>query len=103
MIASEVYKKNPNIHLRKIADEYVLVPVVGNIAEMEALYNLNASGGFVWERLDGIKSIHQIAEEVVEEFDIDHETACRDIIEYMEDIPELIIRVNTEADLIADE
>ena len=38
---------------RRIAGEYVLVPLVSHGADLDAIYNLNAVGAFIWDRLDG--------------------------------------------------
>jgi methyltransferase-like protein len=64
---------------RRIAGETLLVPVSGAVADLEALYVLNEVGAFVWERLDGRRTVREIAEAVVEEYEIGLDEAERDV------------------------
>ena len=71
MDINAIPKKNSKIVARKTGSEYVLVPVRDNIADMEAVYTLNETGAFIWDLIDGKRSIKEIAEELVKEFEVD--------------------------------
>ena len=55
---------------RLIEDELIIVPLVAGIGDMEdELFTLNDSGKAIWSKLDGIRSLRQIAHELAEEYD----------------------------------
>jgi hypothetical protein len=80
---ADVYKKSPTMVFRKIADEYVLVPIRREAADLEKIYTLNDVGAFVWEQIDGERTVQQIVDLVAEEYAVAAEQAERDVIEYM--------------------
>ena len=89
-----VVSHSPDIVTRKTGNEYVLVPLANNIADMNRLFTLNESGAFIWELIDGEKNIRAIVERFTEEFDIESETATRDVLAFMENMSNyLIIRL----------
>ncbi|HNR40716.1 MAG TPA: PqqD family protein [Bacteroidales bacterium] len=89
-----VVSHSPDIVTRKTGNEYVLVPLANNIADMNRLFTLNESGAFIWELIDGEKNIREIVERFTEEFDIESETATRDVLAFMENMSNyLIIRL----------
>jgi len=76
-----VYRKSPTMVFRKIADEYLLVPIRGDAANLEKIYTLNDVGDFIWEQIDGVRSVQQIIEAVVHEYDVTPDEAERDVTE----------------------
>ena len=55
-----VFSHSPDIVTRKTGNEYVLVPVANNIADMNSVYTLNETGAFIWELIDGKRNIEEI-------------------------------------------
>ena len=49
----KVYKKSDSIVSRKIADEFILVPIRQNVGDMESIYALNETSARIWELIDG--------------------------------------------------
>ena len=45
---------------RKTGNEYVLVPITNNIADMNSVYTLNDTGAFIWEQINGKRNIEEI-------------------------------------------
>ena len=80
------YKRNANFVYRKIENETILVPIKNNVGDMSCIYNLNEVGAFIWERLDGEKTVNDILNMVVEEFDITAEDAKIDVYDYITDL-----------------
>ena len=70
-VASErVYVPSEDIVAREIARELVIVPLAAGIGDMEdELYTLNPTGRAIWDRLDGRRSLRNIAVELAAEFD----------------------------------
>ncbi len=69
---------------RRIAGEYILVPLVGRGADLDSIFNLNRVGAFVWERLDGGTNGSAIVDGLVDRFAVDRATAEADYVGFIE-------------------
>ena len=76
---NSVYSHSAHIVTRKTGTEYVLVPVANNIADMNSVYTLNETGAFIWELIDGKRNIGEIIDRVTEEYEIDRDSAAKDV------------------------
>jgi hypothetical protein len=76
--SAKTYRRDPEIVCRRVATEIILVPIRHNVREV-GLYTLNEVAGFVWDRLDGARPVDALVREVVEEFEVDEQTAREDI------------------------
>lgn len=76
---------------RKTGNEYVLVPVTDNIADMDSVYTLNETGAFLWEQMDGKKNVEEIIDDLVNEYDIDRETATSDVLLFVDNMSKYLI------------
>ncbi len=91
---NSVVSHSPEIVTKKTGNEYVLVPLASNIADMNRLFTLNESGAFIWELIDGEKNVGEIVAKFTEEFDIESEAAAKDVLSFMENMSNyLIIRL----------
>jgi hypothetical protein len=90
-ILKSVPVRSPSIVTRKTGNEYVLVPVANNIADMDSVYTLNESGAFIWELIDGKKCIEDLIEEVIKEYDTDRETATTDVLSFIDSMSKYLI------------
>ncbi len=86
-----VFSHSPNIVTRKTGNEYVLVPVANNIADMDSVYTLNKTGAFIWELIDGKRTVDEITGAVTDEFDTDRATASSDVLTFLENLKEYLI------------
>jgi hypothetical protein len=75
----EVYKKKDDIVYRKLAGETILVPISGRLADMQMIFALNPVGEFIWEELDGSRTLQQIREDIQSSFDVAREEANADL------------------------
>ena len=75
----EVYKKKSDIVYRKVAGETILVPVSGRLADMQRIFALNPVGEFIWDKLDGSRSLQQISDDIQRFFDVTGEEANADL------------------------
>ncbi len=64
---------------REIAGETLIVPVSGNVADLESIYTLNEVGGVIWGLLDGQRSDNEIVDAVCAEFDVERDRAQADV------------------------
>jgi hypothetical protein len=80
----DVFERSDRIVGRRLADEYVLVPIVGRGADVDSIFNLNRVGALIWERLDGRASGQDVVEAIVERFEVDASRAADDYAEFIE-------------------
>uniref|UniRef100_UPI004055E593 PqqD family protein n=1 Tax=Candidatus Electronema sp. TaxID=2698783 RepID=UPI004055E593 len=66
---ADVFRHADNIVTRKVMDETLLVPISGDLASMDNLYTLNETGAFIWQMLDGSRSVAEIAALMAERYD----------------------------------
>ena len=76
---------------RKTGDEYILVPIADNIADMNSVFTLNETGAFIWEQIDGQKSIEEIIRLLELEYETDHETAVSDVLSFIERLERYLV------------
>ncbi|NTU52716.1 MAG: PqqD family protein [Chlorobiaceae bacterium] len=82
-----IYVQSEDVVSRIIEDELIIVPLVSGIGESDDdLYTLNETGRAIWSRLDGAKSLNQIAEELLEEFETEAETVQKDLLGLVEEL-----------------
>lgn len=86
-----IVTQSPSIVTRKTGNEYVLVPVANNIADMNSVYTLNETGAFIWEQIDGKKSVKDLIEILIVEYQIDRETATEDVLSFIEEMKKYLI------------
>lgn len=80
---NKVYKKNDDIVHRKIADETILVPIRGTLADMEKIFSLNPVAENIWSQIDEKRSLLDIRENILETFDVEKEQAESDITDFI--------------------
>jgi hypothetical protein len=88
---NSIVSQSPSIVTRKTGNEYVLVPITNNIADMNSVYTLNETGAFIWEKIDGIKNIEEIIHELIIEYDIDSDNARTDVLSFIENMSKYLI------------
>ena len=77
---------SPDVVARRVAGEYLLVPVRSGAAEMDYLFTANEIGSEIFGLLDGARDGCAIARHLSEEFEVDEETARRDVLEFLQDL-----------------
>jgi hypothetical protein len=85
----DAFARGARIVGRRIAGEYVLVPLVTHGADLDAIFNLNAVAAFIWERLDGRTTGETIVAELVEAFDVGAERARADYLGFVSQLQAL--------------
>ena len=85
----KVFQKNENFVFRQIDDETILVPIKNNVGDMGSIYNLNEVGAYIWEHLDGEKTLSEIKNKIAVEFEVSPETAEEDLMEFVNQLEEI--------------
>jgi len=86
-----VYSHSRNIVTRKTGNEYILVPVANNIADMNSVFTLNETGAFIWEHIDGERNTEDLIDCLVAEYEIGREEAESDVVSFLEDMNKYLI------------
>ena len=87
---NRVYKQKPNCISRKVEDEMVIVPIREDLADMDYLFTLNETAAFIWNHLNGRRDLAVIAELLTEEFEVDYQQACQDVLHTISEIREFV-------------
>jgi len=82
----KVYKKSDSIVSRKIAEEFILVPIRQNVGDLESVYTLNEVAARIWELIDGKIKVREIIDKIVEEFKVTPEEAEKDLLEHLQQL-----------------
>lgn len=78
-----VLKQDENVVARRVADEDLLVPIRGRLADMQRIFALDPVASHIWSRLDGRTPLRAITASVVAEFEVDTEQAGHDVMAFV--------------------
>ena len=81
---ADVFRRSDDVVGRRVAGEYVLVPLMGRGIDADGIYTLNRVATAVWEALDGARAGSQVVDVMVHLFEVDQETAERDYLDLVE-------------------
>lgn len=80
-------KIRDNYILRSVAGENLVVPI-GASVNFNSVITLNDTGKFLWENLTAEKEEAELVEALLGEYDVDRETAERDVAAFIEKLKE---------------
>lgn len=69
--------------LRQIAGEYVILPTGGTTLQFNGMITVNEQGAFLWERLCGGTTRDELVDAMLEEYEVDRETAQADVDDFL--------------------
>lgn len=95
MMLEKTFAKKTSIVTREVAGETILVPITGNIANMQKIFSLNPVGEFIWSKMDGTLAASEIVTLLQGEFDVEKHEAEADCIAFLQSLleTELIVEV----------
>ncbi len=70
----------------EIMNEWVLVPNVSSRIQIDGLLTLSESGVFLWKQLSNEKSKDELVSSILEEYEVDRNTAELDVKKFIEDL-----------------
>lgn len=73
------FEKHPSVVTRQVAGETILVPISRSIGNEPCLYTLDETATFLWERLDGRRTGHDLAKELTLSYEVSEEQAGSDV------------------------
>jgi hypothetical protein len=83
------YEKNAGMVSRQIGDEFILVPIRRNVADLESVFTLGGTGVRIWELLDDRPTGRELCERIVEEFEVEPTQAESDVLEFLQQLKEI--------------
>lgn len=98
-------KTNKEYMLREIAGETVLVPTGSASQKLNGMIRLTESAAYIWKQVDTAADLEEIVARVQDEYEVDEDTARRDIYGFLrelyvrgivQDIPELELEMSGE-------
>ena len=81
-----IFAKQDNFITRNIAGEILVVPISGQIGDLDCVYNLDEVSSFVWNKLDGATKVSDLAQAVHREYTVTLEESTADVIELLADL-----------------
>ena len=83
------YRKSENLVFRKIADETILVPIKGNVADLRYIYQLDELASFIWEKIDGTREVGDIKKMVMNTYEVSEQQAEKDLLDFLGQLEEI--------------
>jgi hypothetical protein len=83
------YQKDPGMVGRRIADEFILVPIRQTVGDLQCMYTLNGVGARIWELIDDHATVDEITSAIVREYEVEIPQAKADVIEFLEQMKEI--------------
>lgn len=80
------YERNPDYIFRRIVDEFILVPIHHDVADMDCIYALNGVGASVWQRLDEPKTQADLQAAILEEYAAEPEDVAADLEAFLREM-----------------
>jgi len=85
----KVYKKDPETIYRLVDDEPVIIPLRSDVDvnDLGAFYILkNKTAAYIWELIDGKRSVEQIIDSVLKKFQVNPEKAKTDVVCFVKEL-----------------
>lgn len=84
---NSTYIKSQDVVCRQVEDEYIIIPVVGGIGNIDdCIFSMNRTGKVIWDMLDGTKNLNTIADNLILEYDLEKDQAEKDILGFLHEL-----------------
>jgi hypothetical protein len=84
--SEKIWRPSAHVVMRRIAGETILVPVSGNLANMQRLFTLNEMGALVWAMMEGGNTVGDIKEAIAGEFEVEQIRSESDLMEFIDQL-----------------
>ena len=83
----KVYTPSEDVVAREVQGEFIIVPITSGIGDLEdEIYSLNDTGLAIWERLDGKRSLKDLADDLGAEFEAPEIEIEKDVLGLAEEL-----------------
>lgn len=98
MMSMPRYQRKANIVTREIAGETLLVPVLQTGVNLQKVYLLNETGADLWGRLDEPRSLDELVQALLDEYEAPEADLRADVADILNDLVEsALVDVTEEA------
>ena len=78
------YIPSQDVVAREIAGEVVIVPLTGGIGQTDDdLFTVNVTGREIWRRLDGTKTLREVADDLLDHFEAPPAVIEKDVLGFI--------------------
>lgn len=77
-------KLKPDFALRRIAQNWVVIPVGEQTLNMPGILTTNESGAFLWTLLEQEQTVESLTNAVLAEYDVGGNQARQDVLEFLD-------------------
>jgi hypothetical protein len=82
-ILDKCFAKDKDLVTRDVAGEKIIVPIKGQVGDLEGVFTLNALGSMIWKLINGQTTARGLAEAVRNEYDVEAAVAEEDVVEFL--------------------
>jgi hypothetical protein len=86
LLSRRVLQRDPDAVSRHLAGDAVILPVRHKVADLTAIYTLNDTGSFIWELIDGVRTLGDLVNELVAHFEVEPDEARQGVLALVEDL-----------------
>lgn len=76
-------RRAENVVLRPVAGENLLIPLAGEMADLQRAFTLTPVAAHIWDRLDGDTGVEAIIDSIADAFEVEREQAEADCCEFL--------------------
>jgi hypothetical protein len=89
MISVDVrFIRDPEVVVRKIQGELIIVPIRRGVGDLNSLYTLNAVGAVLWDFMNEGHTLAEMVRRICEEFEVTASQARADIETFLDSLME---------------
>lgn len=72
--------------LKKVVDDFIVVPVNNNFMEYSSVINLNETGCFLWQCLEKDTTLDKLCESLANEYEMSVEDIKDDVVQFVDNL-----------------
>jgi hypothetical protein len=83
MALGTIYRRNLDVRGRHVLGETLLVPVRGELADLQRIFSLSPVAEHIWSQLDGEHDLTAVRDSLVTRFEVEPDQAEADLVEFI--------------------
>ena len=91
MTLKEMSLKKSMFATREINNEMILVPIRNSVSDMNEMFTLNEVASYIWQHIDENITESDLISMVVNEFEVNYNTAQNDVTKFLFRLEKLMI------------
>lgn len=81
------YIPSEDVVARQVQGEFIIIPITSGVCDLEdGIFTLNETGKAIWDKLDGQKTLKDVAKELISDFDTTEDEIEKDILGFAEEL-----------------